>query len=379
MKSLSYFFSPQQSIREKLACALSPESLRKKSSTSGAASGNLIPESPDTHNPPAGSHFGISPQKKKISPPNSSFLVKRSKIEEEDKNGNPTASESEDIQRSNGLPLSPSINFIDASMGESFEKEEAEDKPILGQGERKNSEAMAGSLAGVPDLKLEASPSAIDATATTIPADPAVTVSNLQSGNNNRFSTASSTDDDPSALPSDQLVVVQIHHEPIPESLKESSCEESPKEEEQGGQKEPEDQVSANGEAPEVTKETAKEVKENEEITPSRPLEDKEPVANEAQQEHELPPKKASPAAPVPNIDQSSPEQLATRKASLKYSSSIGSGSSVAAAVASASSSFISVSDGTGNSKDLETRELSSEQSFSIAGMVNICPTAIRC
>ena len=100
-------------LRERIACALSPESLRK---TRG-----------DNQNE-------SSPKKKKssfspgTSPNNTSQLIKRSKIEQEtasssteaDKNVAST-SEAEIPEKTLAMPLSPSINFIDASMTESFE------------------------------------------------------------------------------------------------------------------------------------------------------------------------------------------------------------------------------------------------------------------
>ena len=98
----------EMSLRERIACALSPESLRKRDNQSES-----------------------SPKKKKssfspgTSPNNTSQLTKRSKIEE-----NNSSSEEECQQKpqqeaechvTSTLPLSPSINFIDASMTESYE------------------------------------------------------------------------------------------------------------------------------------------------------------------------------------------------------------------------------------------------------------------
>ena len=65
----------------------------------------------------------ISPKKKKstfspgTSPNNTSQLIKRSKIEDEEDEEVPL----EDKEIRQEIPLSPSINFIDASMTESFE------------------------------------------------------------------------------------------------------------------------------------------------------------------------------------------------------------------------------------------------------------------
>ena len=78
---------------------------------------------------------------------------------------------------------------------------------------------------GVSDLKLETSPTnatlATVASSTASTVDTATTAATLVGGGNcsNRFSTASSTDEDPHGVQvSDQLVVAQIHREPIPES-----------------------------------------------------------------------------------------------------------------------------------------------------------------
>ena len=100
-------------LRERIACALSPESLRK---TRG-----------DNQNE-------SSPKKKKssfspgTSPNNTSQLIKRSKIEQETASSSTEAaknvastSEAEIPEKTLAMPLSPSINFIDASMTESFE------------------------------------------------------------------------------------------------------------------------------------------------------------------------------------------------------------------------------------------------------------------
>ena len=100
-------------LRERIACALSPESLRK---TRG-----------DNQNE-------SSPKKKKssfspgTSPNNTSQLIKRSKIEQETASSSTEAaknvastSEADIPEKTLAMPLSPSINFIDASMTESFE------------------------------------------------------------------------------------------------------------------------------------------------------------------------------------------------------------------------------------------------------------------
>ena len=91
----------EKSLREKIVCALSPESLRKRSDQES------------------------SPKKKKLSsfspgtsPSCTSQLIKRSKIEDEEPD---VPLETKEIVVKNEIPLSPSINFIDASMTESFE------------------------------------------------------------------------------------------------------------------------------------------------------------------------------------------------------------------------------------------------------------------
>ena len=92
-------------LRERIACALSPESLRKRDNPNES-----------------------SPKKKKssfspgTSPNNTSQLIKRSKIEQEmTSEVNNEVTEAEIAEKTLAMPLSPSINFIDASMTESFE------------------------------------------------------------------------------------------------------------------------------------------------------------------------------------------------------------------------------------------------------------------
>ena len=80
-------------LRERIVCALSPQSLRKNNAESS----------------PKKKKAGFSPG---TSPSNTSQLVKRSKIEDEPKKVE---------TQPQALTLSPSINFIDASMTESFE------------------------------------------------------------------------------------------------------------------------------------------------------------------------------------------------------------------------------------------------------------------
>ncbi len=87
-----------KSLRERIVCALSPESLRKRDNQ------QINSESSPKKKKPSFSPLGTSPN-------NTSQLVKRSKIEPDQNDQNLTAS----------IPLSPSINFIDASMTESFE------------------------------------------------------------------------------------------------------------------------------------------------------------------------------------------------------------------------------------------------------------------
>ena len=95
----------EKTLREKIACALSPESLRKRDTSKLDQA---------------------SPKKKKssfspgTSPNNTSQLIKRSKIEDDDEE---VPLEDKEIRPE--IPLSPSINFIDASMTESFESAKA--------------------------------------------------------------------------------------------------------------------------------------------------------------------------------------------------------------------------------------------------------------
>ena len=87
----------EKSLREKIVCALSPESLRKRDSKLEVAS-------------PKKKKSSFSPG---TSPNNTSQLIKRSKIEDEEDEEVPL--EDKEIVRQE-IPLSPSINFIDASM-----------------------------------------------------------------------------------------------------------------------------------------------------------------------------------------------------------------------------------------------------------------------
>jgi hypothetical protein len=145
----------EKTLREKIACALSPESLRKRDTSKLDQA---------------------SPKKKKssfspgTSPNNTSQLIKRSKIEDEEDEDVPL----EDKEIRPEIPLSPSINFIDASMTESFES--------------------------------------------------AKTKGDVKISNNPRFSTASSLEGD-EHLQLDQLVVAQVHHDPIQEKRVEEEQE----------------------------------------------------------------------------------------------------------------------------------------------------------
>ena len=91
----------EKTLRERIVCALSPESLRKRDNQDLVAS-------------PKKKKSNFSPG---TSPNNTSQLVKRSKIEEDAEVD--CVLEEKEIKPS--MPLSPSINFIDASMTESFE------------------------------------------------------------------------------------------------------------------------------------------------------------------------------------------------------------------------------------------------------------------
>ena len=94
----------EKSLREKIVCALSPESLRKRDSKLEVAS-------------PKKKKSSFSPG---TSPNNTSQLIKRSKIEDEEDEEVPLE-DKEIAGVRQEIPLSPSINFIDASMTESFE------------------------------------------------------------------------------------------------------------------------------------------------------------------------------------------------------------------------------------------------------------------
>ena len=88
----------EKTLRERIVCALSPESLRKRDNQESSPKKKKSNFSPGT------------------SPNNTSQLIKRSKIEEDEVD---CVLEEKEIKQP--LPLSPSINFIDASMTESFE------------------------------------------------------------------------------------------------------------------------------------------------------------------------------------------------------------------------------------------------------------------
>merc|ERR1712223_1320468 len=156
-------------LRERIACALSPESLRK---TRG-----------DNQNE-------SSPKKKKssfspgTSPNNTSQLIKRSKIEQETCEATEVpeaAAVAVEAEKTLAMPLSPSINFIDASMTESFES--------VTNKNRISSDIISSSR-------------------------PLETLSNF----NPRLSTTSSgagESDCDQQLQLNQLVVAQVHHDPI--------------------------------------------------------------------------------------------------------------------------------------------------------------------
>merc|ERR1719414_801357 len=143
----------EKTLRERIVCALSPESLRKRDNQESSPKKKKSNFSPGT------------------SPNNTSQLIKRSKIEEDEDD---CVLEEKEIKPP--LPLSPSINFIDASMTESFE---SVTKPQQSQ-------------------------------------------SDIKDQKNPRFSTTSSTEGDDQNL--DQLVVAEVHHEPIME-IKETDNE----------------------------------------------------------------------------------------------------------------------------------------------------------
>ena len=154
----------EKTLRERIVCALSPESLRKRDNQESSPKKKKSNFSPGT------------------SPNNTSQLIKRSKIEEDEDD---CVLEEKEIKPP--LPLSPSINFIDASMTESFE---SVTKPQQSQSKTfvKTSENHIEKHNFLGDIKDQKNP---------------------------RFSTTSSTEGDDQNL--DQLVVAEVHHEPIME------------------------------------------------------------------------------------------------------------------------------------------------------------------
>ena len=163
----------KRTIREKLACALSPESLRKKSLSLSAEG---------------------SPQKRKKMAGNSNFEALKatepaSSGIEEDREASPRPQGQGQTEPTCLMPLSPSINFIDAVP--------SEDNPPAAEGKAQEEE-NGGKFK---------------------PEDTAAS----SEQKSNRISTTSSTDDEVAlaTVGVDQLVVAQVHHDPIPEQQEE--------------------------------------------------------------------------------------------------------------------------------------------------------------
>ena len=100
--------TPAATLKDKIVCALSPESLRKKTTSSSASDSA-------TNSPQKKKKFesSVPPIKPAETANASSSTLPDVGTEEEPQ-----------VMSSNGLPLSPSINFIDASMNESAESGE---------------------------------------------------------------------------------------------------------------------------------------------------------------------------------------------------------------------------------------------------------------
>ena len=156
----------EKTLRERIVCALSPESLRKRDNQESSPKKKKSNFSPGT------------------SPNNTSQLIKRSKIEEDEDD---CVLEEKEIKPP--LPLSPSINFIDASMTESFESVTKPPQQSQSKTLKKPSKNITlKNFIFLGDIKDQKNP---------------------------RFSTTSSTEGDDQNL--DQLVVAEVHHEPIME------------------------------------------------------------------------------------------------------------------------------------------------------------------
>ncbi len=169
----------KMALRDKIVGALSPESLRRNSSS-------------EAKSPKKKKKSSFSPG---TSPSNTSQLIKRSMIE--DVNNESTKQVNNESKRDSespapAIPLSPSINFIDASMTESFESVTANKTT----GELTLSFILVKLKSIVIDVGF---------------------LGDMKVTENHRFSTTSSnTDDDQLII--DQLVIAQVHHDPIPEN-----------------------------------------------------------------------------------------------------------------------------------------------------------------
>ena len=116
--------TPAATLKDKIVCALSPESLRKKTtSSSGSDSATNSPQKKKKF------ESSVPPIKPAETANASSSTLPNVGTEEEPQ-----------VMSSNGLPLSPSINFIDASMNESAESGEVLGEEVNAVKEHENGE-----------------------------------------------------------------------------------------------------------------------------------------------------------------------------------------------------------------------------------------------
>ncbi len=110
---------PKDTFKDRLVCALSPESLRRKINKSSATASVASSTS---------SSDSGSPQKKKK-------LVSASTAKENYNDNLESKLDKETVENevSNGLPLSPSINFIDAAMEETNKVEQEKQQGKCGK------------------------------------------------------------------------------------------------------------------------------------------------------------------------------------------------------------------------------------------------------
>ena len=170
-KSVDHSEHPEnskKSIRDKIVGALSPESLRKKTNSESSQDS------------------GSASKKKLSNSPSPQAAIKRTKIADQPE----PEVEDPDVMTSNGIPLSPSINFIDATINESIEQIN------VSKGSTNSTTTKCKFLQYSFFLEPESK----------------------KETNNQRLSTASSTDEEGQV---DQLVIAQVHHDPIPENREE--------------------------------------------------------------------------------------------------------------------------------------------------------------